>query len=93
MKKVLLVIVTLIILTSCVTSTGVMPFGPDTFTVTTESEEMGMGLAQKKAISEARVFCESRGRYFQPQESSVASSAKKDVYSLTFRCVDENASE
>ncbi len=90
MKKVLLFIGTVIILTSCVTSTGVMPFGPDTFTVTVESEEMGMGIAQKKAIAEARVFCQSKGGQFQPQDSSVATSDDKDVYSLTFRCVDKN---
>jgi len=93
MKKVLLFIGTLIILTSCVTSTGVMPFGPDTFTVTVESEEMGMGAAQKKAIDDATKFCQSEGRRFQPIDSSLATSDDKDVYSLTFRCLDENAPE
>ncbi len=91
MKKVLLFIGTVIILTSCVTSTGVMPFGPDTFTVTVESEEMGMGITQKKAISEAKIYCQSQDRHFQPQDSSLATSEDKDVYSLIFRCVDENA--
>ena len=90
MKKVLLFIGTVIILASCVTSTGVMPFGPDAFTVTVESEDMGMGAAQKKAIGEARIFCHSKGRHFMPQDSSVATSHNKDVYSLTFKCVDEN---
>ena len=90
MKIVLLFIGTIIIFTSCVTSTGVMPFGPDTFTVTVESEEMGMGIAQKKAIADAKVFCQSEGKHFQPIDSSLATSDDKDVYSLIFRCVDEN---
>ena len=89
MTQVLLFIGTVILLTSCVTSTGVMPFGPDTYTVTVESEEMGMGIAHKKAIADAKVFCQSEGRYFQPQDSNLATSENKDVYSLTFKCVDE----
>jgi hypothetical protein len=90
MKKVLLFIGTVILLTSCVTSTGVMPFGRDTFTVTVESEDMGMGAAQKKAISEATKFCQSQGRHFLHKDTSIATSTDKDVYSLTFKCVDEN---
>ena len=93
MKKVLLFIGTVIILTSCVTSTGVMPFGPDSFTVTVESEEMGMGAAQKKAIAEAINFCQSQGRHFLPKDTNVSSSLDKDVYSLIFRCLDENDPE
>ena len=67
-----------------------MPFGPDTFTVTVESEEIGMGIAQKKAIADAKVFCQSEGRHFQPIDSSLATSDYKYVYSLIFKCVDNN---
>ena len=78
-----------IMLTSCISSTGVMPFGPDTYTVTVESDEMGMGAAQKRAIIEATDFCQSQGRHFLHKDTSVTSSIDKDVYSLIFKCSDE----
>lgn len=61
---------------------GIEPslFGPDTCTLTVESEDMGMGVAQKKAIADAKVLCQSEGRNFQPIDSSLATSDDKDVY-------------
>jgi len=82
----------ILLLTGCARSTGVIPFGPDTYTITTDNELGGMGAAKKRAIQDANAYCSSSGKKMMPV-STYQSSQKDPVgdriptYELTFRCL------
>ncbi len=52
----------IILLTGCATSTGVIPAGPDTYTITTESRVGGEGTIKIRAIQDANAYCASSGK-------------------------------
>ncbi len=98
MLRIIYISMVFLFVTSCVTSSGVLPFGPDTYTVTVESSERGMSAAAKQAITEANTFCQSQGKYFLPKNKSQQSAMSGfgdtvDTYSLIFMCVAENDPE
>ena len=98
MKRIIFICVTFLFTISCVTSSGVLPFGPDSYTVTVDSSEFGMSAASKKAITEATEFCQSQGKYFLPKNTNQKSAMSGfgdtlDTYSLIFRCLSENDPE
>ena len=77
---------------ACEQSTGVLPMGPDTFSVTTSNELGGVVAAKKAAVSEASAFCTSRGQQMVAMQSQ--SSVKEDWagdsighHDFTFRCL------
>jgi hypothetical protein len=84
-----------LLLSGCLTSsTGVIPFGPDTYTVTAQSELGGITEAKKKAIAESNSHCQSIEKQMMPV--SINSSTPLDVfgdpiptYEITFRCLSE----
>lgn len=84
-----------LLLSSCfTTSTGVIPFGPDTYTVTAQSELGGMTEAKKKAIAESNSHCQSMEKQMMPvsTNSSTPIDAFGDpipTYEFTFRCLLE----
>lgn len=88
-------ILSALLLSGCMTnSTGVIPYGPDTFTVTAQSELGGMIEAKKKALSDANSHCESMNKKLMPVSES--SSTPLDfvgdpipTYEVTFRCLKD----
>ncbi len=83
-----------ILLFGCATSTGVIPTGPDTYTITTDNR-VGVGVAAIKirAIQDAKAYCDSSGKKMRtvrpPRLSSQKNFVGKEIptYNLTFRCL------
>ncbi len=87
-----------VLLFGCATSTGVIPAGPDTYTITTDSRvavvEAGANKrAIKRAIQDANAYCASSGKKMRTVRPPRLSSRKNFVgneiptYNLTFRCL------
>lgn len=90
-----LTVFALLTIGACSTSTGVLPFGKDTFTVAVSSEG-GSALAKRNALTEANAFCAEKGLVMMPvsQESGqqFAPGFASDIqgnYDLIFRCLSE----
>jgi hypothetical protein len=83
----------LLALGGCASSTGVLPAGPDTYTVTEASAPVRGGSieAQRVASNEANAYCEQRGRVFVPTTMNTAGNLYNQYgptgYSITFRCL------
>lgn len=92
MRLLLVAIIVLATLSSCVNSTGVLPLGRDTYTITTESE-LGPGSAQKAAIKQAGSYAEERGMQVVPLTHDRGFSGTFNTYTLTFRLVSEDDPE
>ena len=81
------------LLGACEQSTGVLPMGPDTFSIATSNELGGVIAAKRAAVSEASTFCTSRGQQMVAIQSQ--SSVKEDWagdsighHDFTFRCLN-----
>jgi hypothetical protein len=73
-------------------STGILPAGPDTYTVTERFAPIrgGSTTAQQTALSEANGLCAGQGRQFLPLDMNTLPSANPygtTSYSVTFRCL------
>lgn len=81
------------ILGGCAASTGILPAGPDTYTVTERFAPIrgGSTEAQRVALTEANAFCEQQGRVFVPmtmdQLQGIANLNTSTGYAVTFRCL------
>lgn len=82
-------------LSACAQSTGVLPMGPDTFSVATSDELGGVVAAKRAAVSEATGFCAARGQQMVAMQSQ--SAVRPDWvgdpighHDFTFRCLDGN---
>ena len=78
-------------LVSCSTSSGVMEYSPNIYSVSVDvdSEFYGVGTAQKKTFEEAKAFCESNGRVISIQ--SVDNNTNSFGYtnsSIVFQCIE-----
>ena len=82
-----------ILLIGCATSTGVIPAGPDTYTITTDSRVGGVRAIKIKAIQDAKAYCTSSGKEMRTVRPPSLSSHKNifgnenTTYNLTFRCL------
>jgi hypothetical protein len=79
-------------LTACSMGTGILPAGPDTYTVTERRAPVlgGSTTAQQSAMTEANAFCAQQGRQFLPVDMATPPSANPygtTGYSVTFRCL------
>ncbi|MBL7186301.1 MAG: SHOCT domain-containing protein [Phycisphaerae bacterium] len=86
-----------LLIQGCASSTGVLPMGPDTYTVTGQSE-FGPGYAQKKALKDANAFAVADGKHMIPTTVQTRSDFDSfgdriHVYELTFRLVDSDDPE
>lgn len=79
-------------LVGCETSTGILPIGPDTYTIAVGSELGGSIGAKKQALTEANQFCLQRGQQLMPLQS--AGGMTRDAFGdaigtfdFTFRCL------
>ena len=64
-------------LTACSMGTGILPAGPDTYTVTERRAPVlgGSTTAQQAAMTEANAFCAQQGRQFLPVDMVTPPSA------------------
>ncbi len=78
---------------ACAASTGILPAGPDTYTVTERLAPVRGGgtEAQRIAMTEANTFCEQQGRRFLPLSMSDPGNLSNPYgptgYTVTFRCL------
>jgi hypothetical protein len=81
---------------ACASSTGVLPAGPDTYTITEKYAPVRGGAveAERQSLSEADAFCAQQGRKFVPVNmNDVANPANPNGatgYTVTFRCLAPN---
>lgn len=75
------------LLTGCATSSGVLPIGKDSFTVTIQSDTASS--AKEKAIREANAFCAKRSQSIEATRMLPSSDAWGwHSYEVNFKCVD-----
>ena len=84
-------------LAACTTnSTGILPAGPNTYTVTEVVAPIqgGGAAAQQKALTLANAFCQQQGRVFVPntmnQAGNLANPYGPTGYAVTFQCLAPN---
>jgi hypothetical protein len=81
----------------CATSTGIIPVGPDTFTVSEmRAPALGGGpAAQRAVLAEASAFCAAGGRVVAPvfmrPDGDPYTPYYPTAYDATFRCVPPGA--
>jgi len=79
-------------LAGCQMSTGILPAGPNTYTLSKHVAPIlgGSLTAQQQALTEANVYCAQQGRQFVPSDMNTPASANPygpTNYSVTFRCL------
>jgi hypothetical protein len=83
-------------LTSCASSTGILPAGPDTYTISEKFAPVrgGGDEAQRSALVQADQFCAQQGRKFVPNNMGQSGNLNNPYgptgYSVTFRCLQPN---
>ncbi|MFB2863411.1 SHOCT domain-containing protein [Aeromonas sp. MdU4] len=87
-------IVLLALLITACTSSGVIPIGPDTYTIGTTSE-LSPALAKKQAMEEAVAYCRSHGKEIMPMQIQRGSHQDSfgdslATFDYTFRCLDRS---
>jgi hypothetical protein len=68
----------------CTSSTGILPAGPDTYTLTERADFRDE--AQRAALTKANEYCATQGRQFVPSTMGPSGPA----YTVTFRCLAPN---
>jgi len=81
-----------ILLSACAMSSGILPAGPDTYTVTERFAAIrgGSTEAQRVALTEADAYCKQQGRVFVPammDELPGITTPAATGYTVTFRCL------
>lgn len=90
MKRVILLLLVAFFCSGCFTTTSnVLPFGPDTFTVIAENDVDDSVAAKNNAIMKANQHCKDLGKQFLP----VTATSSIGKYDLTFRCLNANDPE
>ena len=91
---------TAIMLAGCASSTGVLPVGPDTYSITTgaSSARGGMAGARGTALKEAGEYCAKAGKQILVQDISASSSFASgfDISqnsNVIFRCLSDGDPE
>jgi len=80
----------------CASSTGILPAGPDTYTLSEKFAPVRGGgeEAQRQALTKANDFCGEKGRVFVPammgQSGALANPYGPTGYTVTFRCLSPN---
>jgi len=81
----------LFVMTGCTTSSGVMEFGPELYSVSVDVDSgmYGLGVAKKKAYEEAAVFCRSQNKILSVESADgLANPVGYTTATILFRCVD-----
>jgi hypothetical protein len=88
--------VAVLLLCGCASSTGILPAGPDTYTLTERLAPIrgGGDAAQADALTKANQFCADKGRQFVPATMGNAVGAPNPYgptgYTVTFKCLPPN---
>jgi hypothetical protein len=83
-------------LAGCASSTGILPAGPDTYTLSERFAPVrgGGDEAQRDALTKANEFCIQQGKQFVPnnmgQAGNTASPYVPTGYTVTFKCLLPN---
>jgi hypothetical protein len=87
-------IVATLLIGGCATSTGIVPAGPDTYTISEYFAPVrgGSAEAQREALTKASEFCGQKGREFVPNNMGQAGNlvdphGPATGYTVTFRCL------
>jgi|SRR5580658_2313494 hypothetical protein len=85
-----------LLLCACASSTGILPAGPDTYTLTERLAPIrgGGDAAEADALSKANQFCGDKGRQFAPAMMGNAAGPSNPYgptgYTVTFKCLLPN---
>lgn len=86
------------LLGACAQTSGVMPLGPDTFSIVTTNELGGVLAAKKAGLEQANAYCASRGQQMVVMQSQ--SDVRPDWvgdpvahHDVTFRCLNAGDSQ
>ena len=77
----------------CATSTGILPAGPDTYTISERYAPIrgGSDEAERDALTKANEFCSQQGRQFVPnnmgQTAGMMNQNTTTGYAVTFKCL------
>jgi hypothetical protein len=76
---------------SCATSTGILPAGPDTYTLSEKRAPIlgGGDAAEEAALTKAADFCTQKGLTFVPNNMG-RNNVRGTGYEITFRCLPAN---
>ena len=83
-------------LVGCACSTGILPAGPETYTVTERLAPVRGGgtEAERIALTEANTYCQQQNRVFVPVTMDQAGNLNNPYgptgYAVTFRCLLPN---
>jgi hypothetical protein len=93
MRYSLFAFASVVALAGCAVSSGILPAGPNTYTLTERVAPIaGGGMeAQRVALEKANSFCKSQGREMMPLDLKDAGNLNNPYgptgYSATFRCL------
>jgi hypothetical protein len=90
-RSLLIVTTSAVGLSGCASSTGILPAGPDTYTLTERLaiDRGGATEAEKDALSKVNEFCEQQGRKFVPKTMGQTVIGHTQ-YTVTFQCLLPN---
>jgi hypothetical protein len=76
----------------CASSTGVLPFGKDTYTLSTSVHltRGGAGAAKTTALQEASAYCTSNGTEMVPVSAEPSVMGEYTNYDIVFRCLSSD---
>ena len=87
MKNILTFVAVAIVMSGCASSSGVMPIGKDTFTLTVQADSASA--AKQKSIGEASAYCVNRGKSLDVQQTRAGSDAYGwHMYEVNFKCTN-----
>jgi len=78
--------------TGCASSTGVLPFGKDTYTLNTTVHftRGGPSGAKTSGLQEASAHCVKLGKYMLPVSTESGRYGEYATYDVVFRCLSED---
>lgn len=90
MKPGYLIAIICLFLTACTSSSGVMEFSPNRYSlsVDVDSEFYGPTSARKQAFEEAQAFCRSKGQALSVDTIDLHSSNTYTTAAIVFHCVE-----
>jgi hypothetical protein len=80
----------------CASSTGILPAGPDTYTISERFAPIrgGSDEAERSALTKANEFCAQQGRQFVPsdmgQKAGMTDRSVTTGFAVTFKCLLPN---
>lgn len=88
--KQVLSVMSLVVMTACGTTGGVLQMGPDTYRISTSKYGNGSGpLAESTALQAAAAHCQALGRQLLVTNSRADFERPFHNYTATFKCLSE----